>query len=205
MAATAILAVAIGCSSGSAGEDPHAADRPEAGVDEWSDEDVIEVVGQYVAALATGDAAEADSLRCEDQQFGSERHDLFVAMSEYVAADLDGLALADADVVMSGDDGWTVSALLEGSDSPVNVLVLPEGGSVKVCGQSSPNGRDVRSALSEVEVATIPWTASTEDALGCGGVAGATSVTSDVPKSQPGDDYRGVVGRWSSTGKTATS
>ena len=65
----------------------------------------------------------------------------------------------------------------------MNVLVVPDEGSVKVCGQTAANWRDVRSALSEIEAVNVPWTAPIEDALPCGGVDGATSVASDVPDS----------------------
>ena len=193
-----MLTLVVGCTSGSEGQNVEPARASDRDVDGWSDREVVDAVEQYVSALADGDAAQADELRCRDQQFGTEHHDLIVTMSEHIAADLGGLTLAEATVVMRGDDGWTVSATLEGSDSPLNVLVVPDGGTVKVCGQSAPNWRDVRETLSEVEVVSVPWTAPIEDVLACGGVDGATSVASEVPESQPADDDRGVVGRWSS-------
>jgi hypothetical protein len=159
-----------------------------------TDADVIHVVNDYVARLAAGDTASADQLRCSHERFG-QHHSQLGAIVDSFSAELGGLAVADAEIVLEGDDGWTVGVLMEGATEQVNVGVVEEGGSLRVCGQSILGWHSVSSALNGVHVTSIPWTADTSVAMNCGSLSGGTQVQSDVPEHQSGDDDAGVVSR----------
>ena len=179
---TAVASLAL-LAAGSCAQDPDEAvptdttDATQVDADprEWQDSEVEDVVAAYVEFLETGDSASADSLRCVDQRFGSQHAEL-LANTENLSVQLGGLAVDRAEVVDHGLDGWTVSTNLSGSESALNISIIEEEGTLKICGQSSPSWPDVRDALSLVSVTEIPMTANIDEVTECGAASGSRAL-----------------------------